>query len=196
MRHGSHPLLYVPACEPELVHSFWVWLAGDVSQVDAFAKEMRLSLSERQQLDEALRTRLPSVAPSPPPVSLSLSQQPPPLVQPWAEVDLFAMVGEDQPSTSTSSEWQPDEELGAGDGWDFDDVTWPSNDEDVDVLVAVDDVRAPPTAAAASTTARPLPLPAPRLSRAVTPPRRVQNQPSRAGSAQSGSDTFMRGGAR
>ena len=171
-----------------------MWLAGDVSQVDAFAKEMRLSLSERQQLDEALRTKLPSVAPSPPPVPLSLSQQPPPLVQPRAEVDLFAMVGGDQ--LSTSSDWQPDEELGAGDGWDFDDVTWPSNDEAVDVLVAVDDVRAPPTAAAASTTARPLPLPAPRLSRAVTPPRRVQNQPSRAGSAQSGSDTFMRGGAR
>ena len=192
MRHGSHPLLYVPAYEPELVHSFLVWLAGDVSQVDAFAKEMRLSLSERQQLDEALRTKLPSVALSPLP--LSLSQQLPPLVQPRAEVDLFAMVGGDQPSTS--SDWQPDEELGAGDGWDFDDVTWPSNDEDSDVLVAVDDTRAPPTAAAASTTARPMPLPAPRLPRAVTPPRRVQQQPSRVGSAQSGSGTFMRGGAR
>lgn len=130
VRHGSHPLLYVPAYEPELVHSFLVWLAGDVSQVDAFAKEMRLSLSERQQLDEALRTKLPSVAPSPLPVPLSLSQQPPPLVQPRAEVDLFAMIGEDQHDTSTSSEWQPDEELVAGDGWDFDDVAWPSNDED------------------------------------------------------------------
>jgi hypothetical protein len=164
--------------------------------VDAFAKEMRLTLSERQQLDEALRTKLPPVAPSPLPVPVPLSQQPPPLVQPRAEVDLFAMVGEDQHDTSTSSEWQPDEELGAGDGWDFDDVAWPSNDEDSDVLVAVDDARAPPTAAAASTTARPLPLPAPRLPRAVTPPRRVQQHPSRAGSAQSGSGTFMRGGAR
>ena len=143
---------------------------------------------ERQQLVEALRTKLPSVGPTPPspPSPSSPSPSPLSLAPPAAEVvDLLGMAMDDR----GDSGWQPDEELGAGDGWDFDDVQWPSGNPELEHENAV--VNAPPTTAVAAPQARSLPLP-----RAVTPPRRLEAQPGRTGPGRSDPAAYMRGGKR
>ena len=159
-------------------------MAGDVVQVKAFAEEMNLSMLERQQLDEALRTKPPSVGPTPPAPPAPSSPLPSPLslAPPLAAevVDLLGMPMDDH----GDSGWQPDEELGAGDGWDFDDVQWPSENPELEHENAV----APPTTAVAAPQARSLLLP-----RAVTPPRRLESQQGRTTSGRS-DPAYMRGG--
>ena len=70
---------------------------------------MKLSSRERQTFETALRARFlatPSTPALPPPAAAYAAPSP-------------------------HDEWEPDEEQGAGDGWDLDDLDWPAENEEL-----------------------------------------------------------------
>ena len=82
---------------------------GGERQIAAFAAAMQLSTRERQTFETALRARFlatPSTPVLPPPAAAYAAPSP-------------------------HDEWEPDEEEGAGDGWDLDDLEWPAENEEL-----------------------------------------------------------------
>ena len=82
---------------------------GGERQIAAFAAAMQLSTRERQTFETALRARFlatPSTPVLPPPAAAYAAPSP-------------------------HDEWEPDEEQGAGDGWDLDDFEWPAENEEL-----------------------------------------------------------------